>query len=130
MEILLIAAPYLLPVLVTIMTILLVAGSKKLLDKWGIERSDKVDSMIDKYVSYGVDFANVAATKYLSSQGEKLSGRSKKAKAVNVVLEELKQSGVTGVAEELISARIESWLVTDGQNPGVPNSDPQIGENA
>lgn len=127
-EILLTIAPYTLPVVLGILTVLLIAGAKKLLDKWGIERSDKIDEMIDKYVNYGIDFAEVAATKYLQAQGEKMNGNDKKAKAIGVVLEELKQSGVTGVAEDLISARIESWLKVDGHNPGVP-SDPQSGES-
>lgn len=127
-DILVIIAPYLLPVALGILAILLIAGVKKLLDKWGIERSDKIDDMIDKYVNYGIDFAEVAATKYLADAGEKLPSDDKKNKAIGVVMEELKQAGITDVAEDLVSARIESWLLGTGHKPGLP-SDPQGGES-
>jgi hypothetical protein len=130
MEILVALGPYVLPILASILTLLLAAGAKKLFEKWGVERSDKVDAMIDKYVGIGVNFAEVAGTKYLETQGMKMSGGSKKAKAIKVVMDELKQSGVTDVAEDLVSARIESWLLDDGHEPGVPTDPEEDGENA
>lgn len=129
MEILITIAPYILPVLASVITILLVAGSKKLMDKWGIERSDRLDTMIDKYVNIGVDTAEVSARKYLEIQGAKMDGESKKTKAIKVVMDELKQSGVTNVAEELVSSRIESWLEVKGHVPGTP-SDLKVSESA
>jgi hypothetical protein len=124
MEILLTLLNYLLPVIGSILALLLAAGAKKLLDKWGIERSDKIDAMLDKYIGIGVSSAEVAATKYLAATGSKMPGGNKKTKAIKVIMEELKQSGITNVAEELVSARIESWLLGNGHKPGVA-SDPE-----
>ena len=124
MEILIIAGQWALPLLAAALVILCIAGVKKLLDKWGVDRSDKVDDMIDRYVRMGINAAQVLGTKYLEQQGMKMSSGSKTAKAVKTVLTELDQSGIKGVAEELISDRIEHWLELDGHKPGVP-SDPQ-----
>ena len=128
MEILVALGPYIFPVLASVLTLLLAAGAKKLFEKWGVERSDRIDAMIDKYVGIGVNYAEVAARGYLAAHGEKMTGASKKGKAIGVIMEELKQSGITDVAEELISARIESWLEDDGHEPGI-SSDPEDGED-
>jgi hypothetical protein len=130
MEILLVVLNHLLPVICGILAILIAAGSKKLMDKWGVERSEKIDAMIDNYVGKGVDYAEVIARKYMSENGEAMSGGSKKSKAVNVVMEELKQSGITGVAEDLVVARIESWLEVEGHKPGIPSTPESLGESA
>jgi hypothetical protein len=130
MEILLVVLNHLWPVIGGILAILLAAGAKKLMDKWGIDRSEKIDNMIDVYVGKGVDYAEVVARKYASENGIKMAGGSKKAKAVNVVMEELKQSGITGVAEELVVARIESWLEVKGHKPGIPTDPESPGESA
>ena len=124
MDVLLIILDYLLPVIGGIASILLVAGAKKLMDKWGIERSVRIDSMMDDYVHKGINYAEVTARKYLAMNGEKMNGVSKKAKAVNVVMAELKQAGITNVAEELIIARVESWLEDKGHKPGA-DPDPE-----
>ena len=79
--------------------------------------------MIDRYVRMGVNAAEVLGTKYLAAQGHKITSGSKKAKAVKTVLSELEQSGIKGIAEELISDRIEHWLEVNGKKPGIP-SDP------
>lgn len=118
MEILLLVLNYLLPVVAGVLAIVLPVLVKKLLDKWGIERSDRIDAMLDKYVGVGVNAAEVTARKYLQARNASMSGEDKKAKAIKVVMDELQQSGITGVAEELISARIESWLEVDGHKPG------------
>lgn len=130
MDMLLVVLDYLLPVIAGIVAILLAAGSKKLLDKWGVERSEKVDAMIDDYVSKGVDYAEVVARKYLSENKAEMSGENKRAKAVKVVMDELQQSGITGVAEDLVVARIESWLEVNGHEPGIPSAPKSNGENA
>lgn len=129
MEVLLVVLNYLLPVIAGILAILLAAGSKKLMDKWGIERSEKIDKMMDTYIGKGVDYAEIAARKYLDTRGAALSGEDKKAKAVKVVMDELAQSGVTGVAEELVIARIESWLEQTGKEPGIKSSPESDGES-
>lgn len=130
MEILLVVLKYLLPVIAGILAILLAAGSKKLMDKFGIERSEKIDAMLDTYVGKGVDYAEVMARKYLSENGDVMTGGSKKTKAVSVVMEELKQSGITGVAEALVVARIESWLEVEGHQPGIPSTPKSPGESS
>lgn len=107
---------FLLPILATVITLLLAALAKKYIGKLGIERSDKVDAMIDKYVGLGVDAAEKAADNYLAANGTKLSSGTKKANAINTVFLELEQSGIKGVAEELISARIEALL--NSKEPG------------
>jgi len=102
---------FLLPVLGTVITLFLVALAKKYIGKLGIERSVQVDAMIDKYVGLGVDSAEKLAANFLKANPDGVvTGSSKKANAVNVVLAELEQSGIKGVAEELISARIEALL--------------------
>jgi hypothetical protein len=115
---------FLLPVLGTILTIVAAALAKKYIGKLGVERSEKVDAMIDKYVGIGVDAAKKVAANYLAANGQKLPGGSKKAKAVSTVLSELEQSGIKGVAEELISARIEAWLENKepGKSPGAEST--------
>lgn len=115
---------WVLPLLGGLLVILGIAGVKKLLDKMGVERSEKVDGLIDRYVRMGISAAEVAGKKYLVTQGVKLASGSKKSRAVSTVLRELEQSGIKGVAEDLISDRIEHWLGVDGFEPGVP-SDPQ-----
>lgn len=130
MEILLVILNHLLPVIAGILAVLLAAGAKKLMDKWGVERSAKVDAMIDDYVNKGIDYAEVTARKYIAANGGAMSGGSKKAKAVTVVMEELKQAGITDVAEELVSARIESWLELKGLQPGIPSTPESPGESA
>ena len=130
MEILLVILNHLLPVIGGVLAILIVAGLKKLMDKWGIDRSAAIDTMIDTYVNKGIDVAEVAARKYMQENGAKLDSGDKKTKAINVVMEELKQSGITGVAEELVVGRIESWLEVKGHNPGIPTAPESIGESA
>lgn len=130
MDVLLVMLDNLMPVIAGILAILLAAGAKKLMDKWGVERSAKVDAMIDDYVRKGVDYAEVIARKYMAENASSLSGSSKKAKAVKVVMDELKQAGITNVAEELVVARIESWLEVSGKEPGIPSSPKSPGENA
>ena len=122
MEIFLLVLNWLLPAIGGLLAILGVVAAKKLLDWLGVKRSEQVDAMIDKYVRVGVNAATVAATKYAQATNSKMAGGTKKAKAVKVVLDELNQSGITGVAEELISNRIESWLLLSGHEPGVPSS--------
>lgn len=105
---------FLLPVLGTILTIVLAALAKKYIGKLGVERSDKIDTMIDKYVGIGIDAAEKVAVNYAKAigiPGATLSGGTKKRNALNTVLIELEQSGIKGVAEELISARIEAALL-------------------
>ena len=130
MEILVALGPYLLPIIAAILTLLLAAGLRKLLEKLGVDRSEKIDGMIEKYVGIGVDVAEVAGRKFLAAHGEKMDGGSKKAKAVKVVMDELQQSGVTDVAESLITNRIESWLEGSGKEPGVPSDPQEDGESA
>lgn len=127
MEVLLVILNHLLPVIAGVLALLLAAGAKKLMDKWGVERSAQVDAMIDDYVGKGVDYAEVLARKYLKDNGSAMASSSKKAKAVNVVMGELKQSGITNVAEDLVVARIESWLEVNGHEPGIPSDPPQSG---
>jgi hypothetical protein len=129
MEIALVVLKYLLPVILGVLALLATVGVKKLLEKWGVERSAKVDSMIDDYVKKGIGFAESWANHFMTENGAKAAGTDKKAKAIEVVLGELKQSGLTDVAETLIVARIESMLVDKGDNPGIP-SDPTPGETA
>lgn len=98
----------LLPVLGTIITVALVGLIKKGIDKLGVNRSEQIDTMIDKYVGIGVDYAERAATKKLG--GRELKSGDKLSLAVKTVMGELDQSGVKGVAEDLIVGRIEALL--------------------
>jgi len=116
MDVLLPILDWVLPVVAAILTIALVALAKKHVGKLGIERSKVVDDMIDRYVSMGVSAAERAGAAALAAQGQKLPGSSKKSVAVKVVLAELEQSGVKGVAEQLIKARIEAFL--EDKEPG------------
>jgi len=128
MEIAIVVLQYLLPVILGVLALFATVGVKKLLEKWGVERSAKVDAMIDDYTKKGVNFAQSWANHYFAANAAKPASEDKKAKAIAVVLAELKQSGITDVAEDLIVARIESFLVEKGDNPGVP-SDPTNGES-
>lgn len=110
MDVLLPILDWVLPVVAGILTLVLIAVSKKYIGKLGIERSDKVDDMIERYVTMGIAAAEKSADVVLKAQQGKLTGGSKKALAVKVVLAELEQSGIKGVAEELISNRIEAAL--------------------
>lgn len=125
MEIGLTILGYLLPVIAAVLTLFLIAGARKLLEKFGVERTEKVDDLIDRYVKMGVNAAEQAATTYLKTKGEKMDGEDKKLKAVNAVMAELEQSGIKGVGEELIVNRIEHWLFEEDKE-----SPPETGESA
>lgn len=121
MDIFLIVVEYLLPLIASVLTVVIAAGAKRLFDKWGIERSQTVDAMIDDYAKKGVDYAEVMGRKYLADNNAKISSRSKMSHAVGIVMRELKQAGITNVAEELVVGRIEYWLESTGKQPGVPS---------
>lgn len=110
MEYLVLVGNWALPVLAGVVSILIIALIRKYLPKLGIERSERIDAMIDKYVKIGVGAAERAGQAYLSAEQKKLPGENKKAHAVKVVLDELEQSGIKNVGEQLITARIEAWL--------------------
>lgn len=110
MDILLPILDWVLPVAAACLTIVLAALAKKHIGKLGVERSDRIDDMIDRYVGIGVDAAERAANAAVKAQMGKMPGESKKAMAIKTVLAELDQSGIKGVGEELIADRIESWL--------------------
>lgn len=116
MEFLLPILDWVLPIAAAVLTLLLAALAKKHIGKLGIERSAKVDDMIDRYVAMGVDAAEGAAKTAIKAKTGKMRSEDKKATAVNVVLKELEQSGIKDVAEELISARIEALL--EGKESG------------
>lgn len=99
---------YLLPLLATLLTFLGSYAAKKLLDKLGVNRSEQIDAMIDKYVGIGVKYAQSAADNKLL--GYDMTGKDKLQLAVGTVLRELEQSGITKVGEELIKSRIEAYL--------------------
>ena len=95
----------------TAVTILLKAWIKKL----GIDKAQKLDGMIDDYVEKAVDAVERAALAYTAnspnvSGTSKVPSATKKQRAVGIVIEELKQSGVRDVAENLIANRIEAAL--------------------
>ena len=104
---------YLLPVIASIITLLAIIGVRKLFDKFGLERSEKVDDMIDKYVHMGINAAEVVGEKYLKMRNVKMPGEDKIDMAIKTVMTELEQSGIKDVAEELIVNRIEHWLFED-----------------
>lgn len=112
MEVLLPILSWLLPIVAAILTLTLAALAKNHIGKVGVERSQQVDNMIDKYVGIAVSAAQRLAETALDTQSKTLTGESKKAHAVKVVLAELDQSGVKNVGVELISSRIEA-LLTD-----------------
>jgi hypothetical protein len=99
---------WLLPILGALLTLLLPQLLKKLIDKMGLERSKEIDALIDKYVKQGVDYAERFAR--LKLDGRELKSGDKLSLAVRTVLKELEQSGIRGVTEDLIKARIESYL--------------------
>lgn len=99
-----------LPLLATVITVALAALVKKGIDKLGVKRSQDVDDMIDKYVGIGIGYAKQYAANKLKAGGSALRGGDKLGIAVKTVMGELDQSGITGVAESLIVARIESAL--------------------
>ena len=99
---------FLLPIVSSVLILVLSALGKKHVEKLGIERSERVDAMIDKYVEIGVNAAQRVATKKVD--GRTLDRKDKMALATKTVLEELEQSCLKGVGETLIKARIESFL--------------------
>ena len=103
---------FIVPLLATVITIAISALLKKGVDRLGVKRSQEVDDMIDKYVGIGVSYAKQAAEKKL--EGRELTSGDKLGLATKTVLGELKQSGVKGVAEDLIVARIEAMLNLEG----------------
>jgi len=99
---------FLLPVLASVLAIVLTALAKRGLDKMGVERSEKIDDMIDRYVGIGIDYAERAAK--LKLDGRAYNGENKLTLATKTVLDELAQSGIRDVGESLIRARIEHAL--------------------
>ena len=110
MDVVLPILEWVLPVVSAVLAIVLVALAKKYIGKLGIERSERIDDMLDNYVGMGVRAAERAALAAIKAQQGNMTGESKKAHAVKVVLAELEQSGIKGVAEDLIAARIEAYL--------------------
>lgn len=101
----------LMPVLATIVTVAITALLKKGIDRLGVTRSQDVDFMIDKYVGIGIGYAEKFALNRLGGDGKSLvKSGDKMSLAVKAVMNELDQSGITGVTEALIVARIESAL--------------------
>lgn len=106
---------FLLPFLSTIVVLVLSALAKKHIEKLGLDRSDRIDDMIDRYVPLAVNAAQRVAEKKLL--GKELDKKDKLALATSTVLGELEQSGLKGVGEELIKARIENWLEVKKASP-------------
>ena len=104
----------LLPTLSVIVAAALVALAKKGIDALGIKRSKDVDGMIEKYIPIGIGYAERWASSKLSGEGKPAS-EDKLAIAVKTVMGELDQSGITGVAEDLIVGRIEAALEGDSK---------------
>ncbi len=103
---------FLIPILSVIATIALSSLAKRVVDKLGLKRSKDIDDMLDKYIGIGVNYAEKLAKKKLD--GREISGSDKLGVAVKTVLGELKQSGIKGVAEDLIVARVEALLQIEG----------------
>lgn len=102
------------PFLATIAVAAIVALVKKGIDKLGITRSQDIDDMLDKYVGIGIGYAERWAKSKLSGEGKPAS-QDKLAIAVKKIVGELDQSGITGVAEDLIVGRIEAALEGDSK---------------
>jgi hypothetical protein len=102
---------YALPVLSSVLVVVLTALAKKLLDKFHLEHEGKVDAMIDRYVEVGVKHAE----RWAATLANKPAATDKMGVALKTVLDELESSGVKGVGEALIKARIEAWL--EGKEP-------------
>lgn len=98
---------FLLPVFSSILVVVLTALVKRWVDKMGLDRSERIDSFIDKYVKIAVDSAEKISSSKLTAE---IKGNDKLRLAVSTVLEELEQSGLKGVGEDLIKARIEAYL--------------------
>lgn len=103
-------AQFLMPILGTLLSALAVVAVKKLVSYLGLKENEKIDEMIDRYVVVGVNHAQKAASKLIDS---KLSSSDKLNIAVSTVFRELEESGVKGVAEELVKARIEAYLLNN-----------------
>jgi len=122
MEIFLMVLNWALPILGSVLTVILTILAKRWIEKLGLERSEKIDNMIDVYVEKGVLAAERAAGQYMTLNGHRMSGASKRANAIRVVLGELEQSGLKKVGRELITARIEAYL--EDKEPGKLNGSP------
>lgn len=123
MDIALEIGAFLLPVIGFLITALGTFAVKKLLDWLGVQRSEKIDNMIDKYVTIGVESAQRFADKKLD--GRTLDGKDKLTMAIGTVLRELDQSGIRDVGEQLIRHRIEGYLglkSTAGNASGQPST--------
>jgi hypothetical protein len=101
-------AQFLLPILGTVLSALAVVAAKKLVSYLGLKENAQIDAMIDRYVEVGVNHAQKAASKLIDT---KMPSKDKLNLAVTTVLRELEESGVKGVAHELIEARIEAYLI-------------------
>lgn len=109
-------AQFLLPILGTVLSALAVVAVKKLVSYIGLKENEKIDELIDRYVVVGVNSAQKAASKLVEA---KMPSKDKLNLAVSTVLRELEESGVKGVAHELIAARIEAYLQV--KDPGKLN---------
>lgn len=98
-----------LPILSAVLIAVLTALAKKWAEKLGVERSEKIDDMIDRYVELAVRATEKVAANKLASN-VKMSSEDKLGLAVKTVLDELEQSGIKGVTEAVITARIEAFL--------------------
>lgn len=102
-------ATWMLPIIGAVVSALLIWGGRKLLKKFNVD-NQQLDEMLTKYVKIGVDYAERFAENKLAAQGEKVPSTDKLSLATKTVLAELDKAGITKVGEQLIQARIESWL--------------------
>lgn len=74
--------------------------------KFGVDKEDAINKMLQKFVEEGIHWADAWAKK----QSEKPTGDAKKAEAVRYILDLVKGSSIPGLAEDKLKERIEAIL--------------------
>jgi hypothetical protein len=96
------------PIAGTALTILVIAATRKLLQKFGLEASAVSDDLAHKAALKGVAWAEEWANNTLKNTKAKPPGAEKLTKAVEKTREFLQKTGLEDMAEEKLTAYIES----------------------
>ena len=100
-------------ILAPILTIVIIALAWKLLGKFGIQKNEAMEMMVNRYASQAIAFAAQKAKQHLKDKNEKMSSEDKYACAAKKLTEYLDSSGVSAKFKLKVEDYIESQLGYD-----------------
>ena len=102
--------PVLLTLLIPVALVFLNNLYKKQTEKLDAETVEKLDAIMDRAITQGVNYAEQWAKNKRKAEKQKVDGNEKLREATSFILQELSSRGVTNLAQETIQRQIESKL--------------------